>query len=56
MSVLSQLQSIIFDRCISTPGHIKEVVDFLNAIEKRYMYQLMSTIQFPGSKIIGKML
>ena len=48
MSVLSQRHSIIFDRDISALGHGKEVVDGLNAIEKRYMYQLMSTVKLPG--------
>ena len=51
MSVLSQRQYIIFDWSISAPGHGKEVVDGLNAIDKLYMYQLMSTVQLPGSKI-----
>ena len=50
MSVLSQSHSIIFDRVISAPGHGKEVVNGLNATEKRYMYQLISTVQLPGSK------
>ena len=36
---------------ISAPGHVKEVVDGLNAVDKRYVYQLMSTVQLPGSKI-----
>ena len=34
---------------ISTPGHGKEVVDGLNAVDKRYIYQLMSKVQLPGS-------
>ena len=50
MSVLSQRHSIIFYWGISAPGHGKEVVDSINAIYKRYMYQLMSTVQLPGSK------
>ena len=50
MSVLSQLQSIIIDRGISATGHGKEVVDGINAIDKRYMYQLMSKVQLPGSR------
>ena len=50
----SQLHSIIFDRGVSAPGHGKEVVGVLNAIGKRYMYQLMSTVQLPGSKIFEK--
>ena len=50
MSVFSQRHSIIFDQYISATGHGKEVVDGLNAIDKHYMYQLMSTVQLPGSK------
>ena len=56
MSVLSQRHSIIFYRGISAPGHGKEVVDGLNAIDKRYIYQLMSTVQLTGSKISEKIL
>ena len=41
MSVMSQTYSIIIDRGISAPGHGKEVVDGLNAVDKRYIYQLM---------------
>ena len=50
MSVLSQSHSIIFDRGISAPGYGKEVVDGLNSIDKRYMYQLISTVQLTASK------
>ena len=56
MSVLSQRQSIIFDRGISAPGHGKEVVDSLNVIDKLYMYQLISTVQLPGSKTFEKQI
>ena len=38
MSVLSQLHSIIIDRGIIAPVHGKEVVDGINAIDKRYIY------------------
>ena len=34
---------------ISAPGHSKEILDGLNAVDKRYIYQLMSTVQLPGS-------
>ena len=51
MSVMSQFYSIIIDRVISAPGHGKEVVYVLNAVDKRYIYQLMSKVQLPGSKI-----
>ena len=32
------------------------MVDGLNAIEKRYMHQLMSTVKLPGSKIFEKQI
>ena len=46
MSVLSQSHSIIIDRDISAPGHGKEVVDGRNVFDNRYIYQLMSNVQF----------
>ena len=49
MSVMSQTYSIIIDPSISAPEHGKEVVDGLNAVDKRYIYQLMSKVQLPGS-------
>ena len=49
MSVMAQCYSIIIDRGISSPGHGKEVVDGINDVDKRYIYQLMSTVQLPGS-------
>ena len=51
MSVISQTYSLIIDRGISAPGHGKEVADGLNAVDKRYIYQLMSKVQLPGSII-----
>ena len=50
MSVLSQCYSIIIDQGISAPGHGKEVVDGINTIDKRYIYQLVSNVQLPRSK------
>ena len=44
MSVMSQCYSIIIDRGIGTPGHGKEVTDGIHAVDKRYIYQLMSTV------------
>ena len=35
---------------MSAPGHGKEAIDGINAIDKRYIYQLMSNVQLPGSK------
>ena len=49
MSVMSQTYSIIIDSGISAPGHGKEVVYGLNAVDKRFIYQLMSKNQLPGS-------
>ena len=49
MSVVSQCYSIIIDRGISAPGHGKEVGDGFNAVDKRYIYQLMSNVQLHGS-------
>ena len=45
MSVLSQGYSIIIDQGMSAPGHGREVIDGLNVIDKRYIYQLMSNVQ-----------
>ena len=55
-SVMSQCYSIIFDRGISAPGHGKEVVDGLNYVYKRYIYQLMSTVKLPGSNIFDSQI
>ena len=46
---MSQTYSIIIDRDISAPGNEKEVADGINAVDKRYIYQLMSKVQLPGS-------
>ena len=51
MSVMSQCYSIIIYQGISTAGYGKEVVDVLNDFDKRYIYQLMSSVQLPGSNI-----
>ena len=51
MSVMSQCYSILIDRGISAPGHGKEVVDGINAVDKSYIYQLMYNVQLPISVI-----
>ena len=53
---MSQCYSIIIDQGISAPEHDKEVVDGLNAVDKRYIYQLMSNVQLPGSKIFDSQM
>ena len=50
ISVFYHCYSIIIYQGISAPGHGKEVVDGINAIEKViYIYQLMSNVKLPGS-------
>ena len=51
MSVMSQCYSIIIDQGISAPGHGKDVVDGLNDVDKRYIYQLIYIFQLPGSNM-----
>ena len=48
MSFMSQCYSIIIDGGISVPDNGKDVVDGINAIGRRYIYQLMSNVQLPG--------
>ena len=56
ISVMSQTYYIIIDRGISAPEHGKEVVDELNAVDKRYIYQLMFKVQLPGSVIFDSQI
>ena len=56
ISVMSQTYSIIIDRGISAPGHGKEVVDGLSALDKRYIYQLMFKVQLPGLNIFDSQI
>ena len=53
---MSQTYSIIIDRSISAPGHGKEVVDELNAVDKRYIGKLMSKVQLHGSVIFDSQI
>ena len=56
MSVMSQCYSVIIYRGIIAPGHGKEVVQGINDIDKRHIYQLMSNVQLPGSKIFDSQI
>ena len=49
MSVMSKHCSVIIYQGISAPGHGNEVVYGLNAVNKRYIYQFISTVQLHGS-------
>ena len=51
-----QCYSVIIDQCISEPGHEKEVVDELNYVDNRYIYQLMSNVKLPGSNILDSQM
>ena len=53
---MSQYYSIIIDRGIIAPGHGKEVVDGLNNFDKRYIYQLITTVKLPGSIIFDSQI
>ena len=53
---MSQCYSVIIDRGINAPGHVKEVLDGLNVIDRRYIYQLMSNVQLPGSNIFDSQM
>ena len=55
-SLMSQCYSIIFYQGMSAPGHSKEVVVGLNDVDKRYIYQLMSIVQLPGSNIFDSQM
>ena len=41
---------------ISEPGHGKEVVDGINAVYKRYIYQLVYTVQLPRSNLFDSLM
>ena len=41
---------------MSAPCNGKEDVDGLNAVDKRYIYQLMSKVQLPGSVIFDSQI
>ena len=50
MSVMSQWYSVTIYRCICSTGHSKEMVNGLNAIDKRYIYKFLPNVQLKGSK------
>ena len=50
MSMLSQAFSIIVDHGISALVYGRKVLDCLNAIYKKLIFQLILTVQLPGGK------
>ena len=51
MSVMSQCYSVIIYLGISVSGNGRKVVYGINAVDKRYIYQLMYDVKLPGTKI-----
>ena len=49
--MLSQAFYVIINRGIISPVHDREVVYFLNAIEKSFIFQLMLTVKMTGAKV-----
>ena len=56
MSVMLQCYSIIIYQGIIAPVRGKYLVDSLNIIDKRCIYQLMSNVQLPESKIFDSQI
>ena len=50
MSMLSQAFSVIIYCGISASGNDREVADRFNAIDKRFIFQLILTVQLTGAK------
>ena len=50
--MLSQDVSVSVDHGISATGHGRELLYILNAIEKSFLFQLMSTVQLTGAKVM----
>ena len=50
LSMLSMKYNIVIDRAVGAPGHGKDVVDGLNAVDKRYLKQCMFRLLHPEQK------
>ena len=49
LSMLAHAYNFIIDHVVGAPGHEKEVLDVLNANEKRFISMLMATVKLTGS-------
>ena len=49
--MFSQAFSVIIDRDISARGNSREVVGDLNAIYKRFLFKLISSVKLPGENV-----
>lgn len=47
LSLLASIHSVVVDRAIKAPGHGKDIVDGLNATDKRYLRELMLNVKAP---------
>ena len=47
---MSSQAFVIIYQDISASGHVREVLCFLNSIDKNNLLQLISTVQLPGAK------
>ena len=52
MPILSQDFYVIIGRGISALGHGREVLYVINAIDERFLLQLISTVKLPGEKLL----
>ena len=50
LSMLLHAYQITIDRAVGAPGHGKDVVDGLNAVDKNYLFKLMSRIKVPEAE------
>ena len=47
--MLEHAYNIIIDCVVVAPGHVREIVDGLNATDKRFLSMLMTNVQLPGA-------
>ena len=47
-SIFSQAYNIVIDTILTVTGYFREVVGGLNTTGKRFLFQLISTVQLPG--------
>jgi hypothetical protein len=49
-SLLATTHGVILDRAVGAPGHRKEIVDDLNAVDKQFIAETMALIVTPTGK------
>ena len=55
ISYLSKSYQIVLDRAVDTPGHVKDVVDGFNAVQKQYLATCLRICSTPEKdKIYSK--